>query len=42
LVPVMRAQVRDDQGIDGNIAEDIVLGLCLPCCTTIQIKREFD
>ncbi|RNA24607.1 PLANT CADMIUM RESISTANCE 3-like [Brachionus plicatilis] len=42
LVPIMRYQIREEKGIDGNIVNDLAAGWCCPCCAAIQIKREFD
>jgi Cys-rich protein (TIGR01571 family) len=42
LVPVLRNQVREEKNIDGTLVEDLALGWLLPCCATIQIKKEFD
>ena len=42
LVPVLRNKVRETKGIDGSLVGDMCAGWCCGCCTTIQIKREFD
>ena len=42
LVPVLRNKVRESKGIDGSFIGDVIVGWCCGCCTTIQIKREFD
>jgi Cys-rich protein (TIGR01571 family) len=42
LVPILRNKVRETKGIDGSFIEDVITGWCCPCCSTIQVKREFD
>ena len=39
---MVRKRIREIKGIKGSLCEDFWLVLCLPCCTMIQAKREFD
>jgi hypothetical protein len=40
LVGLQRSQIRGTYGIDGTVANDMILGVCLPKCTQMQNDRE--
>lgn len=40
LVGLQRSQIRGTYGIDGHLAQDMLLGICLPKCTQMQNDRE--
>jgi Cys-rich protein (TIGR01571 family) len=42
LVPFLRHKVRKQNDIDGNVCQDVALGLACPCCVVIQLKTEFE
>ncbi|CAF0725295.1 unnamed protein product [Brachionus calyciflorus] len=37
----LRPRIRNELGIPGSIFKDVLATCCCPCCTAIQIKREF-
>ncbi len=39
---MVRKRIREIKGINGSFCEDFWVVWCLPCCTMIQAKREFD
>jgi len=42
LVPFLRNKVRKEKEIEGNVCQDVALGLLCPCCVVIQLKTEFE
>ena len=37
-----RAEVREQQGIDGSVGGDAIASICCPCCVTVQVANELD
>lgn len=42
FVPALRAKIREERNIVGDLVNDHVYGTCCFCCSIIQMKREID
>lgn len=38
----LRSSARHKRGIEGGCCGDVLASYCCPCCTVIQIRREFN
>ena len=38
----MISEIREQKGIDGNVATDALASICCPCCVTVQVANELD